>query len=100
MNDWRPRILFLSESHVSDDIEMVEMKINGYRVERCVTNNRRTGGVLAFIRDDVRYKLVTVECVDNYVWLLAIEVSMSKIKYLCTVLCAVSSTTKGKFKIC
>lgn len=97
MNDWRPRILFLSESHVSDDIEMVEMKINGYRVERCVTNNRRTGGVLAFIRDDVRYKLVTVECVDNYVWLLAIEISMSRIKYLCTVLYHPPQTENSKF---
>ena len=97
INDWRPKMLFLSESHVHADVESVEVKIDGYRVERCDTENRRTGGVMAIIRNDVKCKLVSVECVGNYVWLLSVEVFMSGVRYLCTVLYHPPHTEDVKF---
>lgn len=86
INEWKPIIIFVSETHVSDDIENSELSVNGYKIEQCVTNNRRTGGVMALMRHDVKYKVKAIECVQNYVWMLAIEMFLSGIKYLCSVM--------------
>lgn len=86
INDSRPLMIFLSETHVTDDVELVELKVDGYGIEQCVSDNKRTGGVMALIRGDIKYKVNTVKCVSNYVWLLSVEFSVSRVKYLCTVL--------------
>lgn len=86
INQWRPKIVFLSETHVCAEVTLRELDIEGYRIEKCTTDNRRTGGVMALIRKDVRCTLRSVECVQNFVWLLSVEFSNFGIKYLCTVL--------------
>jgi len=97
INDWKPKLIFLSETHVSADVELVELNIRGYRVESCATSNRRTGGVMVFVRDDIKYKISTVQCESNYVWLLSIEFCLNRIKYLCTVMYHPPQTENAKF---
>lgn len=55
-------------------------------VEQCLSSNSRTGGVMALVRNDIKYKLKTSECVQSYVWLLSLEVVVSGLKLLCSVL--------------
>lgn len=86
MNDWKPKIAFLSETHVCADVDLCELDIEGYRIVQCVTNNPRTGGVMALVRGDVKFKIKCIQCVENYVWLLSLEHFVSNIKYLFTVL--------------
>lgn len=78
--------MLLSETHVTSDVDLCELNIDGYRMEQSISNNCRTGGVMAFIRSDICYKVKTLECVDNYVWILSVELCLSRVKYLCFVL--------------
>lgn len=39
--------------------------MDGYNIEQCTTDNKRTGGVMALIRKGVQYTLSFVECVQN-----------------------------------
>lgn len=97
VNDWKPKMVFLSETHVSSDMEPVELNIDGYCLKQCVTNNRRTGEVLVLIRIDVKYKVKTVKCIDNYVWILSVEVSISRTRYLFSVLYHPPQTENARF---
>lgn len=74
-----------------------ELEIEGYRIEKCTTDNRRTGGVMAVIRKDVRCTLGSVECVQNFVCLLSVEFLNFGLKYLCTVLYHSPKKEDGKF---
>lgn len=62
------------------------MDIEGYKFQLCATNNKKTGGLMVLIRKDIRYKVRNAECVQNYVWLLSLEVVVTRSKYLFTVL--------------
>lgn len=76
----------MAETHVCSDITLRELHIDGYKIEQCMTNNKRTGGVMAIIRQDVKYLLVSEQYVENFVWLLSIELPEPGLKYRCTVL--------------
>jgi len=87
----------LSETHVCADVEQVELSIVGYRMEQCVTTNRRTGGVLMLMRSEFKYKFKTVQCVDNFVWMLSVEIYMFRIRYLFTFLYHPPQTETARF---
>lgn len=86
VNVSKPKLLLLSKTHVCTEIELCELFIAGYQIEQCVTNNKRTGGVMALIRDDVKHCLKDVQCVQNYVRLLSLKLSFNRKKFIFTVL--------------
>lgn len=44
----------------------VTLKLNGYRMEQCCANNRRTGGVMVYTKDYINY----TGCLQKYVKIL------------------------------
>lgn len=80
-----------------EDVQLCELKVDGYKIEYCVSDNRRTGGVLALVRNDTKYKAKYINCVNNIVWTLAIEIIISEIKYLITVLYHPPQKENAKF---
>lgn len=100
VNDWRPKLIFLSETHVSGDIEPAELNVKGYQMVNCLTNNRRTGGVMALIREDMKYKIRSTQCEQGYLWLLSVEVNIGRIKYLCSVIYHPPQAENAKFIDC
>lgn len=86
IRNWKPKVILMSETHVTDDISESELKIEGYRIELCKSTNKRTGGVIALINNGIKYKMRNNECVQDSVWLLSIEVIAAESKYLLSVL--------------
>ncbi|KAJ8971063.1 hypothetical protein NQ317_002755, partial [Molorchus minor] len=84
--DWKPIILCLSETHVDDDITDSELKIAGYNYEKCVTTNRRTGGILIYISDNYKYKVKETQNLLNYLWLISITIKLNKCNYIISAL--------------
>lgn len=97
IRDWRPRLVFLSEIHVTAEVERVELDVEGYCLEQCVRNNKRTGGLLVLVRNDIKYKVKSVQSIVNYVWYLSVEIYMSRVKYLFTVLYHPPQTENARF---
>ena len=83
IKNWRPVIVCLVETHVDENTLHNEISIDGYKFERCNTENKRTGGILIFIREEIKFKL---QLKENYerIWIMAISVEVSNCKYLIT----------------
>ncbi|KAK9710034.1 hypothetical protein QE152_g26281 [Popillia japonica] len=86
-----------TEAHITSDIEEGEISIDGYRMERCDTENNRTGGVLMFVKKEYKPKLYYKKHIPNTVWILAIQVQIGKIKYLLTTLYRSPSCNDNEF---
>jgi len=56
-----PAFLALSETRLTDEIEDNEVNIPGYNMIRCNAANRNTGGVVLFVREDIKYELVLIK---------------------------------------
>lgn len=83
---FRPAVLCLSETHVDKEVYDKELKINGYKLEKCLTHNRRTGGVLVYIKKEFQFKKIINEVQGNYIWMLGIEIKIrNKIYQLITI---------------
>lgn len=74
--NWNPKILCLVETHIDNNIEEDEIKINGYKHIKCVTHNRRTGGILIYLHQNIKFKL----CLNlnyEYLWFVGLEVEIN-----------------------
>lgn len=74
MKGINPALVTLSEARVNPDVEDCEINIPGYSVVRCDSENRNTGGVVIYNRDDVRYEVVMQKKIIANCWCVAIEV--------------------------
>ena len=74
MKNVNPAIVALSETRLTDEIEDKEVNIPGYNIVRCNAENRYTGGVAIFIRDDIRHKILLIRKLMANCWFAAIEI--------------------------
>lgn len=82
----KPAVLFLSETCVTSDIEEFETRCTGYSCERCDSSSRHTGGVLMYIRSDIKYSVVSNLNKNDNMWILTIKIKQKHICGLFTVL--------------
>lgn len=77
-----PKIICLSETHLTNDIKDCEVAIDGYRMFRCDSTSRHTGGVLVYIKKGriKNAKVISNESVEMKYWLLTICISKSNEK--------------------
>jgi len=64
MKKMNPAILALSESRLIPEIADSEVNVPGYSVVRC--ENRSIGGIILYIRDDIKYEIILREKISNY----------------------------------
>lgn len=82
----KPAVLCLSETCVTGDIEDFELNCVGYNCERCDSTSRHTGGVLMYIRCDVKYSVVTNLNKSDNMWILTIKIKQRTLSGLYSVL--------------
>lgn len=63
----------LSETRTTEDINDCELNINGYKLERCNSSNRHTGGVVVYIKDSINHSVVLNTSYDDNVWILSVK---------------------------
>lgn len=56
-----PAVFALSETRLIADIEDSEVNVPGYSVARCDAENRSTGGVMMYIRNDLKHEVILKE---------------------------------------
>lgn len=97
IEQWKPSIVLLSETHVTADVELKELRIDRYKVVQCVTHNKRTGGVMALVREGLSWQIRTNRCTDEYVWMLSLRMTIDRVKYLVSVLYHPPNRENAKF---
>jgi len=69
----KPKILMLAETHVTDDILNSEINIENYDLIRCNSNSRHTGGVVMYVDNKLKWKVLLNESFSK-TWILTIAV--------------------------
>lgn len=75
-----------SETRITSDILDSEIDIEGYISVRCNSHSRHTGGVVAYVRKDIRFKEMLNNSFDKNIWFLTIEIKNSEMKGIYTVI--------------
>lgn len=75
IGECRPNILGLTETHITQLIEDHEVQIDGYVCVRGDSESSRTGGVLLFIDNNIKFEIVATEsCVKNW-WSILVKIN-------------------------
>jgi len=67
-----PSLAEFTETHVTQEVEDHELYISGYACMRGNSETSRTGGVLLYIKEEIKYEIISVESCDRNWWAIAI----------------------------
>lgn len=83
----KPDIVFLSETHLTIEINNCEIEINNYVCVRCDSISRHTGGVAIYVKQSIGFSVFYSEVLDKLnTWFLTIKVTNGFKKGLYSVL--------------
>lgn len=74
MEKKQPFMLLCSETCLTEQINNFEVIIENYRLERCDSHSRHTGGVAIYIRENIDYKILTNKCFLRSIWCIVLEI--------------------------
>lgn len=66
-------MLITVETHVTDEISDNEIQISGYNMIRCNSSNSRTGGVIVYIKANIRTRIIMVDEIGANTWVTIVE---------------------------
>ncbi|XP_020296752.1 uncharacterized protein LOC109861488, partial [Pseudomyrmex gracilis] len=69
-----PAIVALTETRLTQEIDDAEISVPGYNLVRCNSDSRYTGGVVIYVRNDVRYETILTRKLEPNCWTIAIKV--------------------------
>lgn len=69
-----PKIILLSETRTTKDIEDSELRIDHYRCIRCDSDSRHTGGVLIYVKNEYAYSCKKICKLDSNYWCVFVRV--------------------------
>lgn len=92
-----PALLALSETRLITEIEDSEVNVPEYNVVRCDAENRNTGGVMLYIRNDIKYDVILNEKLIPNCWSVAVEVKDNTYKRVVAVVYHSPSSSDGNF---
>ncbi|KAL6254079.1 hypothetical protein P5V15_014697 [Pogonomyrmex californicus] len=58
-------IMALSKTRLVPEIEDSELNVPGYDLVRCDGENRNTGGVVIYIRKDIKYQVIAKKKIES-----------------------------------
>lgn len=73
----KPNIVFLNETHVTNDCDINDLSIYGYDFINCVSHSKHTGGVCAYINKKLKYFNVSIDNLQTS-WFLSFEIIINK----------------------
>lgn len=71
--EYEPKMLCLTETHVTEEVNDFELKLVNYVTIRCDSNSGRTGGIITYIKQNISYEEITNVNKDGNVWISTIK---------------------------
>ena len=72
-----PLVMCLTESHVTSEIDDFEIAVTNYNIERVNSESRHTGGVIFYIRSDIKYSVCFNTAIEKNLWFLVIKIRLN-----------------------
>lgn len=92
-----PAFLALSETRLTKDIEDYEVNVPGYSMYRCNAENRNTGGVALYIRNDIKQEIMLAKQLESNCWCIAVEIKDRLYKGVIMIVYHSPSAAHGEF---
>lgn len=92
-----PALLALAETRLITDIEDKEVNVPGYSIVRCDRENRNTGRVMLYIRNDIKFEKIVTEKIVANCWCVAVEVKDNMYKGVVAVVYHSPNASDGDF---
>lgn len=70
----KPCVVMMSEARLTEDIEDSEVNIKGYKMIRCNSYSRYTGGVVILVKNGVKFTVLKNEVINDSIWWASIRV--------------------------
>lgn len=93
----KPALVCITETHIVQDMEPVEYQIEDYNCVVNYSNSKRTGGVIIYVHKDIRFKIIQNISVDWKYWITLISVKIVKTKFNIAVIYRGHKGTKTNF---
>lgn len=93
----KPRVLLLSETCLTKDIEDFEVECSGYVCIRCDSKSRHTGGVVMYIKSDIKFNVLENSNIYDTMWILTVKISIKDFNGSLSVLYRSPSTSVKDF---
>lgn len=74
MEQHKPNIILLSETHITEEINDCELEVSGYDIVRCNSDSRHTGGVIVYIKSHISYTVISNINIERN-WFLAVKIT-------------------------
>lgn len=81
ISQWKPIIICLSETHVTEDFQNNEIDIEGYNAITTYSTSQHTGGTIIYIKNELQYTVTINESIYMNMWISGIQFSIKKHKY-------------------
>lgn len=91
----KPDICLLSETHVTENCDTNNLKMRNYKMHFCFSHSNHTGGVIAYIREQIKVKNVQSYKSDS-VWILSFELSTTDEPILIAIVYLACKENKGE----
>lgn len=65
-----PIMVFCSETCLTEKIDNTEIDMIGYKLIRCDSHSRHTGGVAIYIRENIMFDVICNVSIERNVWYL------------------------------
>lgn len=82
---------------MTSEIEDNEVSVPGYDIIRCDGENRNTGGVILYMREDIKYELIMIKSICANCWGVAIDVKENFYKGALMIVYHSPSASDGDF---
>ena len=92
----KPKLVFVTESHLKSIELESNYKISGYNVENCLSSSSYTGGCSIYVKNNVSYKVILNEC-QGLNWILGVKIFRGYEQGLYSVIYHSPSTSDNDF---
>ena len=97
MSQLSPNMLLCSEARLTPDIKNSEITVAGYKMFRCDSNSRHTGGVIVYAHKKLTCNVIANKVYENNLWGLTIEVTKSPINGIYSIIYHSPSSSDAQF---
>lgn len=73
INQWKPVVVCLAETHVTEELNNNETRIMGYQECSALSTSRHTGGVSVYVKEEYRFKQIMSESQDMNYWIVGMQ---------------------------
>lgn len=78
--EYNPWLVICTESHITGEIQNSEYEIDNYNSINCLSNSRKTGGAIIYVKKQTKFKILVNDSIDYKIWFIAIEIMDCSIK--------------------